>query len=56
MPITVAERSRAWIVFGRLDAGILGSNPTEAWMFVYVYSVFVLGSGIIQGVLPTVLD
>jgi hypothetical protein len=61
-PITVAERFKAWTVFARLDAGILGSNPTEAWMFVYVYSVFVLGSSLaigwslIQGVLPTVID
>jgi hypothetical protein len=50
------------VVFARSDAGIVGSNPTEAWMFVYVYSVCVLGRGIaigcslIQGVLPTVLD
>jgi hypothetical protein len=28
---------------------IVGSNPTEAWMFVYVYSVFVLGSGLAIG-------
>jgi hypothetical protein len=44
-------------------ARILGSwvrIPFEAWMFVYVYSVFVLGSGLatgwspVQGVLPTV--
>jgi hypothetical protein len=55
----VAERSEAWTVFARSDARIVGSNPTEAWMFVYVYSVFVLGSGLaigwslIQGVLPT---
>jgi hypothetical protein len=60
--ITVAEWSKAWTVFARSDAGMVGSNPTEAWMFVYVYSVFVLGSGFaigwwfIQGVLPTVLD
>jgi hypothetical protein len=61
-PITVAERSEAWTVFARSDAGIVGSNPTEVWMFLYVYAVFVLGSGLaigwslIQGVLPTVLD
>jgi hypothetical protein len=58
----VAERSEAWTVFARSDAGIVGSIPTEEWMFVYVYSVFVLGSGLaigwslIQGVLPTVLE
>jgi hypothetical protein len=34
MPVTVAERSEAWTVFTRSDAGIVGSNPTEAWMFV----------------------
>jgi hypothetical protein len=61
-PITVAARSKTWTVFARSDAGIVGSNLTEAWMFVYVYSVFVLGSGLaigwslIQGALPTVLD
>jgi hypothetical protein len=32
-----------------LDAGIVGSNPTEAWMFVYVYSVCVLDSGLAIG-------
>jgi hypothetical protein len=58
----VAVRSKAWIVFARSDAGIVGSNPTETWMFVYVYSVFVLGSNLaiglslIQGVLRTLLD
>jgi hypothetical protein len=47
-------------IFARSIAGIVGSNPTEAWIFVYVYSVFVLGSGLaigwslIQGGLPTV--
>jgi hypothetical protein len=62
MPVTVAERSEALTVFARSDVGIVSSNPTEAWMFVYVYSVFLLGRGLaigwslIQGVLPTVLD
>jgi hypothetical protein len=27
-PITVAERSKAWAVFGRSDAGTMGSNRT----------------------------
>jgi hypothetical protein len=49
MPITVAERSKAWTIFARSDAGIVGSNPTEVWMFVYVYSVCVLGSGLAIG-------
>jgi hypothetical protein len=29
LPITVAVRSKAWILFARLKAGILGSNPTQ---------------------------
>jgi hypothetical protein len=59
---TMAARSKAWTVFARLNAGVVGFNPLEAWMFVCVYSVFVLGSGLatgwslIQGVLPNVLD
>jgi hypothetical protein len=28
-PITVATRSKAWTVLGRLNAGILSSNPTR---------------------------
>jgi hypothetical protein len=28
MPVTVAERSKAWTVFFRADAGTMGSNPT----------------------------
>jgi hypothetical protein len=27
--ITVAKRSKAWTVFSRADAGIMGSNPTQ---------------------------
>jgi hypothetical protein len=64
----VAEWSKAWTVLARLDAGIIGSNPTRGkniYMYAYVYSAFVLscvGRGLamswslIQGVLPTVLD
>jgi hypothetical protein len=65
-PVTVAEWSKAWTVLARLDAGIIGSNPTRGMdVYVYVYSVFVLscaGRGLamswslVQGVLPTVLD
>jgi hypothetical protein len=61
LPITVAARSKAWTVFARSNAGIVGSNPTRG-MDVCVYSVFVLGSGLatgwslVQGVLPSVLD
>ena len=32
-PIPVAALSKAW-VYGRSLAGIVGSNPTGAWMFV----------------------
>jgi hypothetical protein len=44
MPVTVAERSKAWTVFVRSDAVIIGSNPTrgmDVYMFVR-FSVFVL--------------
>jgi hypothetical protein len=57
----MATQSKAWTVFPRSNAGILGSNPTQG-MDVCVYSVFVLGSGLVmvwslvQGVLPNVLD
>jgi hypothetical protein len=42
MPIAVAERSRARTVFTRSNTAIVGSNPTEAWMFVYVLCAFFL--------------
>jgi hypothetical protein len=42
-PITVAERSEAWTVFARSNAGIVGSNPTQGMdVYVSVYYVFVL--------------
>jgi hypothetical protein len=43
-PITVATRSKAWIVFARLNAEILGSNLTPVMdvCIVCLYSVFVL--------------
>jgi hypothetical protein len=53
--------SKAWIVFARSNARIVGSNPNRG-MDVCVYSVFVLGTGLatgwwlVQGVLPKVLD
>jgi hypothetical protein len=62
MPVAV----KAWTVLARLDAGIIGSNPTrgmDVHMYVYVYYMFVLsyvGRGLamswslIQGVLPCV--
>jgi hypothetical protein len=45
MPVTVAESSRALTVLARLDAEIVGSNPTrgmDIYVYVYVYSMFVL--------------
>jgi hypothetical protein len=36
LPIAVVERSRARTVFARSNTAIVGSNPTEAWMFVCV--------------------
>jgi hypothetical protein len=33
MPVTVAERSKAFTVFARSEAGIVGSNPLREWMF-----------------------
>jgi hypothetical protein len=40
-PITVAERSKACTVFARLEARIVGSNPTQSIDIWYVY-VFIL--------------
>jgi hypothetical protein len=67
MPITVAARSEAWIVFARSNAGILGSNPTQGMdvcmcvRLFFVCIVLCVGSGLerradppIQGVLPSV--
>jgi hypothetical protein len=42
MPIAVVERSKARTVFARSNTAIVGSNPTEAWMFVYVLCAFFL--------------
>jgi hypothetical protein len=65
-PITVAARSKAWTVFARSDAGIVGSNPTQdmdVWCVMRLFCVCVvlyLGSGIatgwslVQVVLPSV--
>jgi hypothetical protein len=48
-PITVAERSKAWSVFARSDAGIVGSDPTRGMdvcvcVCVCVYILFMLSS------------
>jgi hypothetical protein len=44
VPITVAARSKAWTVFVRSNAGIVGLNPAQGMdvCIMYVYSVFVL--------------
>jgi hypothetical protein len=41
-PIAVDERSKARTVFARSTTAIVGSNPTEAWMFVCVLCAFFL--------------
>jgi hypothetical protein len=63
-PITVAARSKAWTVFARLGARLVGSNPTQGMdvcvRLCCVYVVLFLGRGLatssslVQGVLPTV--
>jgi hypothetical protein len=40
-PVTVAERSKAWTVFSRSDAGIVGSNTTQG-MDVWCIRAFIL--------------
>jgi hypothetical protein len=42
LPVTVAERS----VFARLEAEIVGSNPTQGMDVWYVCVVLCLGSGL----------
>jgi hypothetical protein len=43
LPVTVTARSKAWTVFARSDAGIVGLNPSQGIdVCVCVYSVFVL--------------
>jgi hypothetical protein len=43
MPITVATRYKAWILFAHWDAGIVGSNPTQDMdVYASLISVFVL--------------
>jgi hypothetical protein len=45
-PVTVAEPSKAYIVFAGSEVGIVGSNPTQGmnvwYICVCVYSAFVL--------------
>jgi hypothetical protein len=66
LPVTVPARSKAWIVFARSDAGIVGSNPTQGmdvwcvYAFILCCVVLCLGRGLAtswslaQGVLPSV--
>jgi hypothetical protein len=65
LPVTVASWFKAWTVFARLDAGIVGSNPThsmDVWCMrlFRVCVVLCLGSGLatgwslVQEVLPSV--
>jgi hypothetical protein len=43
-PVTVAEQFKACTVFGRSEAGIVGSNPTQGidvwYVYVFILSVF----------------
>jgi hypothetical protein len=61
LPITVSSRSKAWNVFARSNAGIVGSNPTRDMdvclrlFCVCVCSDLAKGWFSVQGVLPTVL-
>jgi hypothetical protein len=47
--ITVTARSKAWTVFARSKAGIVGLNPTQVMEVCCVYSVFLLSSGFAMG-------
>jgi hypothetical protein len=42
MSSTVAARSKVRTVFARSKTEIVGSNPTEAWIFVCVLCAFFL--------------
>jgi hypothetical protein len=63
LPVTVAARSKAWTVFARSNAAIVGSNPTWGMdVCVRLFCVCVVlcvGCGLatvwspVQGVLPT---
>jgi hypothetical protein len=48
LPIRVAALYKAWTVFARSNAGIVGSIPIRG-MDVCVYSVFLLGGGLVTG-------
>jgi hypothetical protein len=59
--VTVAARSKAWNVFARSNAGIVGSNPTQGMdiclclFCVCICSGLATGWSPIEGVLPIVL-
>jgi hypothetical protein len=67
-PVTLAEWAKAWTVFARWEAGIVGLNPTQGmdvWClcaFFCACVVLCLGRGLatswspVQGVLPSVND
>jgi hypothetical protein len=61
LPITVAARSKAWTVFVRSNAGIVGSNPTQDIDVCLCLFCVCMGSDLatglfpIRGVLPTLL-
>jgi hypothetical protein len=56
-PITVAARSKAWTVFARSNAGIVGLNPTRHMdvcvCLFYVSVVLCVDSGLATGWSPT---
>jgi hypothetical protein len=56
VPVTVAARSKAWTVFARSNAGIVGSNPTQGTnVCVRLFCVCVVqcvGSGLATGRIP----
>jgi hypothetical protein len=45
----VAARSKARTVFARSNTDIMGSNPMEAWKFVYVVCAFILCLSRVEG-------
>jgi hypothetical protein len=60
-PVTVAVQSKAWTVFARSNARIMGSNPTQDMVVCLCLFCVCIGSGLsrgwspIQGGLPTLL-
>jgi hypothetical protein len=49
-PIPVVVRSKAWVC-GRSLAGIVGSNPTGAWMSVSCECCVLSGRGLCDGLI-----